>query len=82
MENKKLTRFKFENLVFIGLVVMYLYGATTRASVPGNPFGPLSNFYTLMMQIGMSYGFKLLLEYIRKNPEEFANSIRELFQDN
>lgn len=81
-KSKSLTKFKFENVIFIALVITFLYGATTRITSVNNVFGDLSNFYTVIFQLILSYGFKLFLEYIRKNPEEFAQSIRELFQDN
>lgn len=81
MKNKKLTRFKFENVVFLGLVVMYLYSATTRVIEANNPFGSFSNVITLIGQIIMSYGLKMILAYIRKNPQEVSNSIKALFED-
>lgn len=82
MKNKPLTKFKFENVVFMILAIVFIYGATTRINSDFNPFGALSNFYTIMIQLTLSYALKLLLEYIRKNPEQLANDIRSLFQDN
>ncbi|MDD2208152.1 MAG: hypothetical protein PHG03_00105 [Bacilli bacterium] len=72
--NKYLTNFKFENVIFGLLAITYIYAASMRA-------GGLNNFITVIIQLVLSFALKLLLEYIRKNPKEFANSILELFQD-
>ena len=82
MKNKPLTKFKFENLVFIALVMLYLYGATTRVIEANNPFGSFSNVITLIGQIIMSYGLKMILAYIRKNPQTVAVEIASLFKEN
>jgi hypothetical protein len=78
---KKLTNFKFENIVFSILVIAYIYNATTNGNSIFNIFGILGNFIGLLIQITLCYGFKLLLEYIRKNPQIIADEIKALFKD-
>ena len=46
-----------------------------------NIFGILGNFIGLLIQITLCYGFKLLLEYVRKNPQIIADEIKALFKD-
>ena len=79
MKNKSLTKFKFENVVFIVLVVCSLINATTIAS--NGLFGVFSGLYTLIVQTILWYSFKHLLSYIRKNPQTVANEIASLFKD-
>lgn len=79
---KKICKFKYENVIFIVLVIGFIYGVTTRTlNLEDNVFGCMSNFYTVMIQLIGAYGVKLLLEYIRKNPETLKNEIKQMFQD-
>ena len=79
MKNKPLTKFKFENVVFIVLVVCSLVNATTITN--NGLFGVFSGLYTLIVQTILWYGLKMILANIRKNPQTVATEIASLFKD-
>lgn len=81
MKNKSLTKFKFENVIFIVLVISYLINALTTSTEVNNSFGIYSSLNTLIAQITLSYSFKFLLGYMRKNPQTVATEIASLFKD-
>lgn len=78
--NKKITKFKYENVTFIILVLMSTFNATIIAS--DGVFGVYSATITLLVQIGAWALVRYGLRYIRKNPQEVSKSIKALFEDN
>lgn len=78
--NKKITKFKYENVIFIVLVLMSTFNATLIAS--DGLFGVYSAIITLLVQIGMWELVRYGIRYIRKNPQEVSKSIKALFEDN
>jgi hypothetical protein len=78
--NKKITKFKYENVIFIILVLMSTFNATLIAS--DGLFGVYSAIITLLVQIAMWELLRYGLRYIRKNPQIIADSWSALFKDN
>jgi hypothetical protein len=78
--NKKITKFKYENVIFIVLVLMSTFNATLIAS--DGLFGVYSAIITLLVQIAMWELLRYGLRYIRKNPQIIADSWSALFKDN
>lgn len=66
---KKITKFKYENIVFIALVTVYVMGAIGRTCSITN------NLLTLAMQLFMSLGVKTSLRYVRRNAIEIKNQL-------
>lgn len=79
MKNKSLTKFKYENVIFIILVLMSMFNATLIAS--DGVFGVYSAIITLLVQIAMWELVRYGLRYIRKNPQTVATEIASLFKD-
>jgi hypothetical protein len=78
--NKKITKFKYENVIFIVLVLMSTFNATLISS--NGVFGIYSAIITLIVQIAMWELLRYGLRYIRKNPQIIADSWSALFKDN
>lgn len=78
--NKKITKFKYENVIFIVLVLMSTFNATLISS--NEVFGVYSAIITLLVQIGMWELVRYGIRYIRKNPQIIADSWSALFKDN
>lgn len=77
--NKKITKFKYENVIYRILVLLSTYNATLIAS--DGVFGVSSNFVTLIVQICFWLLLKYGLRYIRKNPGIIKSSWTDLFMD-
>lgn len=80
MKKSKITKLKYENIIFIILVLMSTFNATLIGS--NGVFGIYSATITLMMQIAMWELVRLGLRYIRKNPQTIADEWSALFKDN
>lgn len=80
MKNNKITKFKYENIIFIVLVLGSIFNATLIAS--DGVFGVYSAIITLLVQIAMWDLVRLGIRYIRKNPGIIADSWSDLFKDN
>lgn len=72
---KSICKFKYENIIYIILILAFLYGACTRE------IQSISNFLTLLIQLISAYMVKLLFRYIRKNPEQLTNDLKSLFRE-
>ncbi len=72
---KGICKFKYENIIYVILILAFLYGACTR-EIQG-----ISNFLTLLIQLISAYMVKLLFRYIRKNPEQLTNDLKSLFRE-
>lgn len=70
-----LTRFKYENVIFIGLVIMYIVGAFQREC------DLAANLITFIVQLLMCIGIRSSLKYVRKNAIEIKKSISEMLTD-
>lgn len=80
MKKGKITKLKYENIIFIILVLMSTFNATLISS--NGVFGVYSATITLIVQIGMWRLVRLGIRYIRKNPQTIADSWSALFKDN
>lgn len=80
MKKSKITKLKYENIIFIILVLGSVFNATLIAS--NGVFGIYSAIVTLMVQIAMWELVRYGLRYIRKNPGIIADSWSDLFKDN
>lgn len=80
MKNKSLTKFKYENVIFIILVLGSMFNAILISS--NGVFGVYSAIITLLVQIGMWELVRYGIRYIRKNPRIIADSWSDLFKDN
>lgn len=72
---KSICKFKYENIIYMTLVIAFIYGACIR-EVQG-----ISNFLTLLIQLISAYMTKQLFRYIRKNPEQLTNDLKSLFRE-
>lgn len=70
-----LTRFKYENVIFIVLVIMYTVGAFKRTC----DLAP--NIITYITQIFMCIGIRSLLKYVRKNATEIKKAVSEMLTE-
>lgn len=70
-----LTRFKYENVIFIGLVLMYTIGAFERTC------DLTSNLITFIVQILMCAGIRCSLKYVRKNATEIKKAVSEMLTE-
>ncbi|MDD4734030.1 MAG: hypothetical protein PHU05_04215 [Bacilli bacterium] len=80
MKKGKITKLKYENIIFIILVSGSVFNATLIGS--NGVFGVYSAIITLLVQIGMWELVRYGIRYIRKNPQTVANEIASLFKDN
>ena len=80
MKKGKITKLKYENIIFIILVIGSVFNATLIAS--NGVFGVYSAIITLMVQIAMWELVRYGIRYIRKNPQTIADSWSALFKDN
>lgn len=80
MKKGKITKLKYENIIFIILVIGSVFNATLIAS--NGVFGIYSAIITLMMQIALFEFVRYGIRYIRKNPQTIADSWLALFKDN
>lgn len=80
MKKSKITKLKYENIIFITLVVSSLLN-TTLISTDGT-FGIYGGLLTLVVQTTIWEFVRLGLRYIRKNPQTIADSWSALFKDN
>lgn len=69
------TRLKYENVIFIALVIMYIVGALQREC------NLINNLITFITQIFMCIGIREVLKYVRKNAIEIKKSISEMLTD-
>lgn len=68
-------RFKYENVVFMTLVIMYIIGLFERDC------NLVSNLITFIMQIFMCIGIRSLLKYVRKNATEIKKAVSDMLTD-
>ncbi len=80
MKNKNITKLKYENIIFIILVLGSVFNATLIDS--NGTFGIYSGLITLVVQIALFELVRLGIKYIRKNPQTIADSWSALFKDN
>lgn len=80
MKKSKITKLKYENIIFIILVIGSVFNATLIAS--NGVFGIYSAIATLMMQIALWELVRYGIRYIRKNPQTIADEWSALFKDN
>ena len=80
MKKGKITKLKYENIIFMALVLMSVFNATLIAS--NGVFGIYSAIITLMVQIAMWELVRYGIRYIRKNPQTIADEWSALFKDN
>ena len=66
------TKFKYENVIFILLVIAYVIGAFYREC------SLTINLTTLATQLIMCVGIRSMLKYVRKNSIEIKKSISEM----
>lgn len=69
------TKIKYENVIFITLVITYVIGAINREC------NLISNLTTLAMQLFMCMGIRLMLKHVRRNYIEIKKSISEMLTD-
>lgn len=69
------TKFKYENIIFILLVIAYVVGSFYRDS------SLITNLATLASQLMMCVGIRTMLKYVRKNSIEIKKSISEMLTD-
>lgn len=69
------TRFKYENVIFIVLVITYVIGAFQRTC------DLKLNLITFITQILICIGIRSSLKYVRKNAIEIKKSISEMLTD-
>ena len=79
MKKVKITKLKYENIIFMVLVLMSVFNATLIGS--NGVFGVYSATITLLLQIAMWELVRLGLRYIRKNPQAIADEWSALFKD-
>ena len=79
MKKGKITKLKYENIIFIILVL----GATFNAALisSNGVFGIFSGLITLVVQIALFELVRLGIKYIRKNPQTIADEWSALFKD-
>jgi len=80
MKKGKVTKLKYENIIFIILVLMSTFNATLISS--NGVFGAYSAIITLIVQIAMWELVRYGIRYIRKNPQTIADEWSALFKDN
>lgn len=68
-------RFKYENVVFMALVIMYIIGLFERDC------NLMSNLITFIMQVLMCVGIRSLLKYVRKNATEIKKAVSDMLTD-
>ena len=68
-------RFKYENVVFMALVIMYIIGLFERDC------NLMSNLITFIMQIFTCIGIRSLLKYVRKNATEIKKAVSDMLTD-
>lgn len=69
------TKIKYENIIFILLVIAYVIGAFYREC------SLTTNLTTLATQLMMCVGIRSILKYVRKNSIEIKKSISEMLTD-
>ena len=69
------TKFKYENIIFILLVIGYVIGSFYRDC------SLAINLTTLASQLIMCVGIRAMLKYVRKNSIEIKKSISEMLTD-
>lgn len=69
------TKIKYENIIFILLVIAYVVGSFYRDS------SLITNLTTLASQLMMCVGIRTMLKYVRKNSIEIKKSISEMLTD-
>ncbi len=69
------TRFKYENIIFIALVAMYIIGAFNREC------SLAINLTTLMSQILMCVGIRSMLKYVRRNATEIKKEVSDMLTE-
>lgn len=79
MKKSKITKLKYENIIFMVLVLMSVFNATLISS--NGVFGVYSATITLVVQIAMWELVRLGIRHIRKNPQTVATEIASLFKD-
>lgn len=80
MKKGKITKLKYENIIFIILVIGSVFNATLTSN--DGTFGIYSGLITLVVQIALFELVRLGIKYIRKNPQTIADSWSALFKDN
>lgn len=70
-----ITKFKYENIIFITLVAMYIIGAFSREC------SLAINLTTLMSQVLMCVGVKEVLKYVRRNATEIKKTVSDMLTD-
>lgn len=69
------TKIKYENIIFILLIIAYVIGAFYRDC------SLAINLTTLASQLMMCIGIRSILKYVRKNSIEIKKSISEMLTD-
>lgn len=69
------TKFKYENVIFILLVIAYVIGAFNREC------SLAINLTTLMSQILMCVGIKEVLKYVRRNATEIKKEVSDMLTE-
>ena len=80
MKKGKITKLKYENIIFIILVIGSVFNATLTSN--DGTFGIYSGLITLTVQITIFELVRLGLRHIRKNPRTIYQSIVDMFKDN
>ena len=79
MKKGKITKLKYENIIFMVLVLMSVFNATLIGS--NGVFGVYSATITLLLQTAMWELLRYGIRYIRKNPQTIADEWSALFKD-
>ena len=69
------TKIKYENIIFILLIIAYVIGALYRDC------SLAINLTTITSQLMMCIGIRSILKYVRKNSIEIKKSISEMLTD-